>query len=96
MQTILEKNSGKDILFHSTHTPFQTIDLTKLNYVNDGFYGKGLYFSDIPTNDYGHYILPFAFPKGKQLRLFDNNGFLHADNEAADKLLQSLRKPMVK
>lgn len=96
MQTILEKNSGKDILFHSTHTPFQTIDLTKLNHVNDGFYGRGLYFSDIPTNDYGHYILPFAFPKGKQLRLFDNNGFLHADNEAADKLLQSLRKPMVK
>lgn len=96
MQTILEKNSGKDILFHSTRTPFQTVDLTKLNHVNDGFYGRGLYFSDTPANDYGHYILPFAFPKGKQLRLFDSNGFLHSDNEAADKLLQTLRRPMVK
>jgi hypothetical protein len=97
MQTLLDKNSDKEILFHSTNTPFTKVLKSELLKRNEGFLGRGFYTTDIPQNQYGAITIPITMPKGKQIVLdYNKYGFLHADNTDADKLLTNLRKPMVR
>ena len=48
------------VLFHSTQHPITEWDPSKLGSTtgNSGFYGRGLYLSDIPTQDYGPITQP--------------------------------------
>ena len=102
MQTLLEKNSDKEVLFHSTYSDyFDKVLKNELLRANEGYLGRGFYVSDIPQTDYGPRVIPFTMPKGKQIILSEIQSgqkspyFLHADNVIADQMLTSLRKPMV-
>ena len=102
MQTLLEKHSDKEILFHSTFDDFDKVLKSELLKANEGYLGRGFYTSDIPQTDYGPRVLPILMPKGKQIVLSTVKSstkapsFLHADNTVADQVLTSLRKPMVR
>lgn len=102
MQTLIDKNSDKEILFHSTFTPFDKVQKSELLKANQGYLGRGFYVADIPQTDYGPVVIPVTMPKGKQVVLstvrsgYNSPRFLHADNSDADKLLTSLRKPFVR
>lgn len=98
MQTILEneQKKGREVFFQSTYEPFDKVLKSELLKRNQGFLGKGFYVSDIPQFDYGTYMLPVSIPSGKQIVLYEKNGFLHADNKIADKLLSDVRKSMVR
>lgn len=62
---ILKNHSGRELLFHSTNKPFAKWDSSKLgsNTGNEGFFGRGLYTTDVPTTDYGIFQIPLTISK---------------------------------
>ena len=61
----LKSRSGRELLFHSTNKPFTQWDPSKLasNTGNNGFFGRGLYTTDVPTTDYGIFQIPLTISK---------------------------------
>lgn len=67
MQKLYDE-SGQELLFHSTNTPFTKWDTSKLgtNMGNQGFFGRGLYMTDVPTEEYGFLQQPLLISKPKK------------------------------
>jgi hypothetical protein len=67
MQKLYDE-SGQELLFHSTNTPFTKWDPSKLgkNTGNQGFFGRGLYVTDVPSEDYGFLQQPLLISKPKK------------------------------
>lgn len=94
----LKNRSGRELLFHSTNKPFTQWDPSKLasNTGNYGFFGRGLYATDVPTTDYGTFQIPLTISKpAKQIIIEHTPGIRRFTSpmQDADDALQEATLP---
>lgn len=98
----LKADQKQELLFHSSNHHIRELNNKKLglNTGNSGYLGRGLYFSDVPTSNYGHLQQPMII-KGNERKLIlnDAKGYgsrITSDNSVADNLIAKNQKQNVR